>query len=500
MASNHPVHSVLFDNSAAANAGGYYGAPPAPQNPNGDNLQFYSSSYDDQYSSSYYNDGSAPPPAGDIRSSNYDYASGGSSIWSALGTGGFADEPPLLEELGINFGHIKTKSLTVLNPFRRVPDTIMDDADLAGPLLFLKKRPTDRNMPPKIEAFVPESKLYTELSEFEKTLDATIMRKRLDVQEALGKPTKVRRTLRIFLSNTSADQVSSHQNTDDEHAFDLNSGNAPSWTLKVEGRLLDPPVPTKKAQPIQKFTSFFRSITVDLIRDPNLYPEGNMIVWEKQPNAADFDGIEMKRKGDTNVQVRIVLDPEYNPQKFKLSPALSDMLDMKLETKPQIVMGLWNYVKHHKLQDAEDKRIIHCDPKMAQLFGAPQIFFSQLPELINHHMTRPDPIVLNYTIRVDKEFHQSPKAYDVDVELDSVVRQKMLNIVSSTQAQKEIMGLDDKIVQCVQSINNSKIKRDFLMQFAQHPVEFINKWIASQARDLETQQRMQELMNAQRGQ
>ncbi|KAI9012498.1 SWI/SNF and RSC complex subunit Ssr3 [Phycomyces nitens] len=398
-----------------------------------------------------------------------------------------------------------------------------------------KKRPTDRNMPPKIEAFVPESKLYTELSEFEKTLDATIMRKRLDVQEALGKPTKVRRTLRIFLSNTSADQVSSHQNPEDETTFDLNSGNAPSWTLKIEGRLLDPPVPTKKAQPIQKFTSFFRSITVDLIRDPNLYPEGNMIVWEKQPNAADFDGIEMKRKGDTNVQVRIVLDPEYNPQKFKLSPALSDMLDMKLETKPQIVMGLWNYVKHHKLQDAEDKRIIHCDPKMAQLFCVPQIFFSQLPELINHHMTRPDPIVLNYTIRVDKEFHQSPKAYDVDVELDSVVRQKMLNIVSSTQAQKEIMTLDDKIVQCVQSINNSKIKRDFLMQFAQHPVEFINKWIASQARDLEvilgetkvnleemrqtdfykqpwvkeavfhyltakTQQRMQELMNAQRGQ
>lgn len=47
------------------------------------------------------------------------------------------------------------------------------------------------------------------------------------------------------------------------------------------------------------------------------------------------------------------------------------------------------------------------------------------------------------------------------------------------------MELDDKIVQCVQSINNSKIKRDFLFQFSKHPVEFINKWIASQARDLE---------------
>lgn len=60
-----------------------------------------------------------------------------------------------------------------------------------------------------------------------------------------------------------------------------------------------------------------------------------------------------------------------------------------------------------------------------------------------------------------------------------------MHIVSSTLTQKEIMALDDKIVQCVQSINNSKIKRDFLMQFSKEPVEFINKWIASQARDLE---------------
>ncbi|EPQ57266.1 Yip1-domain-containing protein [Gloeophyllum trabeum ATCC 11539] len=56
--------------------------------------------------------------------------------WTAFGTGGFEGEPPLLEELGINFEHIWAKSLTVLNPFRRVDEHIMDDADLAGPLLF----------------------------------------------------------------------------------------------------------------------------------------------------------------------------------------------------------------------------------------------------------------------------------------------------------------------------------------------------------------------------
>ncbi|GBE80990.1 Yip1-domain-containing protein [Sparassis latifolia] len=57
--------------------------------------------------------------------------------WTAFGTGGFEGEPPLLEELGINFSHIRAKSLAVLNPLRRVDERIMDDADLAGPLLFI---------------------------------------------------------------------------------------------------------------------------------------------------------------------------------------------------------------------------------------------------------------------------------------------------------------------------------------------------------------------------
>lgn len=74
--------------------------------------------------------------------------------WTAFGTGGFEGEPPLLEgnpslvclpsqlcslwilELGINFSHVRAKSLTVLNPLQRIDEHIMDDADLAGPLLF----------------------------------------------------------------------------------------------------------------------------------------------------------------------------------------------------------------------------------------------------------------------------------------------------------------------------------------------------------------------------
>lgn len=39
-------------------------------------------------------------------------------------------------ELGIDPGHILQKSLTVLNPLGKVDTHIMDDADMAGPLVF----------------------------------------------------------------------------------------------------------------------------------------------------------------------------------------------------------------------------------------------------------------------------------------------------------------------------------------------------------------------------
>ena len=48
----------------------------------------------------------------------------------------FENEPPLLEELGFNFDHIWQKTLSVLNPLKETDSHIMDDTDLAGPLLF----------------------------------------------------------------------------------------------------------------------------------------------------------------------------------------------------------------------------------------------------------------------------------------------------------------------------------------------------------------------------
>ncbi|MCJ1241924.1 hypothetical protein MMC14_009931 [Varicellaria rhodocarpa] len=142
---------------------------PPPQQPaySAQNLQFYPSSYappvsghstpaQAQYNS--YGGGSNQPPSQGYPSSNSGYGfmssqgfgapppgvsgrmgeqGGLRTGWlAAFGTEGYDGEPPLLEELGVNFGHIKVKTLTVLNPIAHIDQHIMDDSDLAGPILF----------------------------------------------------------------------------------------------------------------------------------------------------------------------------------------------------------------------------------------------------------------------------------------------------------------------------------------------------------------------------
>ncbi|KAF5742616.1 protein YIPF5 [Tripterygium wilfordii] len=57
---------------------------------------------------------------------------------STVGGSGYAnfdDEPPLLEELGINTRQIWSKTVSILNPFR-VNSDLHEDPDLSGPFLF----------------------------------------------------------------------------------------------------------------------------------------------------------------------------------------------------------------------------------------------------------------------------------------------------------------------------------------------------------------------------
>ena len=62
----------------------------------------------------------------------------------------------------------------------------------------------------------------------------------------------------------------------------------------------------------------------------------------------------------------------------------------------------------------------------------------------------------------------------------------MNNFLLSTTSQQEILSLENKIHETVETINSLKTSREFFLSSAKDPQLFINKWMQSQSRDLKT--------------
>ncbi|KAI9138018.1 hypothetical protein BKA69DRAFT_1177715 [Paraphysoderma sedebokerense] len=360
-----------------------------------------------------------------------------------------------------------------------------------------KKKPPPQSLtlPPSLATTIPESNLYNRLTDMEKKIDATILRKKLDAQEILGKSIKTKRTLRLFISN-----YADHPNIREFDADDV----PPNWTLRIEGRLLEPATKSKSssALPPRKLSHFLKSVVIEAEKENG---SSEVVEWRKSTTATPFDGLELKRSftlspsamTSPNFRTRIIITLDHGPEKFKISDDLAAILDFDVsgvpkisvdqcKTKKEVVVGIWGYVKHHNLQDQDDKRIVNCDEKLAKIFNCERFLFPQIPDMVTRFLCPPDPICIAYTIRTDKPFSLSKTAYDVEVEIDDVgSRSKYSNFVAGVGYSKEIAVVDEKLTTLLTNLHNHRLKHSFLSTFASSPAEFINQYIASQSRDLE---------------
>ncbi|KHN81249.1 SWI/SNF-related matrix-associated actin-dependent regulator of chromatin subfamily D member 1 [Toxocara canis] len=351
-----------------------------------------------------------------------------------------------------------------------------------------KRRFADKLIPPQVRELVPESQAYMDLLAFEQKLDATITRKRLDIQEALKRPLKVKRRLRIYISHTFI--------AGKEPEREGEEGTVPMWELRVEGRLLDEaptagvgnPVGTlqnRSQPPKRKFSSFFKSLVIEL--DKDIYgPDNHLVEWHRTPQTNETDGFQVKRPGDRNVKCTILLLLDYQPMKFKLHPRLAKLLGMATETRPKIIEALWQYIKTHKLQDAVDRDNINCDTYLEQVFGCKRMRFMEIPQRLQSLLHQPDPLVLTHTIQYNEGNEKNTACYDIDVEMEDPLKTQMSSFLHSHTNMPEISALDQKIFDIVEQINEWKLRRDFYVRFADNPQGFINKWLISQSNDLKT--------------
>ncbi|KAK2181394.1 hypothetical protein NP493_400g00009 [Ridgeia piscesae] len=340
-----------------------------------------------------------------------------------------------------------------------------------------KKRMADKVLPQKVRDLVPESQAYMDLLAFERKLDSTIMRKRLDIQEALKRPMKQKKKLRIFISNTFF--PAKHEPEDGEDAV-------ASWELRVEGRFLDESHRSNDPNRMKrKFSSFFKSLVIEL--DKDLYgPDNHLVEWHRTATTQETDGFQVKRPGDQNVKCTVLLMLDHQPMQFKLDTRLARLLGIHTQTRPVIINALWQYVKTHKLQDPYEREFINCDKYLEQIFECSRMKFSEIPQRLHPLLMPSDPIIINHLIMVEGPDAKKTTCYDIDVEVDDLLKQQMNNFLLSTQSQQEMASLDNKIHETVETVNQLKTSRDFMLAFSRDPQTFINNWLMSQTNDLKT--------------
>ena len=100
----------------------------------------------------------------------------------------------------------------------------------------------------------------------------------------------------------------------------------------------------------------------------------------------------------------------------------------------------------------------------------------------------PDPVIIHYTLDPTIPPPERPSAWDIELKTeDTNLKNRMaVSVQVSKESMQDLTKLDDEIAVLIQSLQNSHTKRVFLQSFAKDPAQFIQTWLESQSRDLES--------------
>lgn len=68
------------------------------------------------------------------------------------------------------------------------------------------------------------------------------------------------------------------------------------------------------------------------------------------------------------------------------SAALAAIVGDKPLPRTEVTKKVWEYIKKHKLQDAEQRRVINADAKMKEVFGKAKADMFEMTKLVNAHL------------------------------------------------------------------------------------------------------------------
>lgn len=320
-----------------------------------------------------------------------------------------------------------------------------------------------------LDELLPSHSLFFQLQALEREIDGRILSKQLQIADASFKTSKVKRNLKIFVSNTTED-------------VQLESGETvPSWILRVEGKLETYGRHGRLAN--RKLSHYFQSMHIEF--EPAGGGEKELVEWSNGPGVPESDGFELRRQGvPGSRRVTIVLRLAASPETFRLAPGLATVLALETGSRPEVVLALWQYIKLHKLQESDEKKQILNDRALTELFGTDRMTFSELPDLVQPHLLPLEPVVIDYDLVLDGSGGDL-LVQDVEVELEDPNKTRPPVAPAIAALQREIGMAEQRLSECVGALRTAQATARVLEAMARDPVACAAQLMARQTADLE---------------
>lgn len=68
------------------------------------------------------------------------------------------------------------------------------------------------------------------------------------------------------------------------------------------------------------------------------------------------------------------------------SATLAAIIGPEARPRTEVTKHIWDYIKKHNLQDAQNRRNINADAKLRPLFGKDQVSMFELTKLVSTHL------------------------------------------------------------------------------------------------------------------
>jgi len=358
----------------------------------------------------------------------------------------------------------------------------------------------------------------------ERQIDEKIVKKQNEIAASSFRSGKLRRNLKIYVSNTFSEgengpgvsNISSLAgSSEDIHQLASINASGACWILRIEGKIdlsgLSAPSSSSSAAgasskgrsstplssssssvgAMKKFSQYLKCLLVE-------FDTGEVVEWNRMASSAiNCDGFEIRRplveggggENYSNTTVlptcKIHLQFDFCPERFRVAPALASLLNLQLATRPAIVVALWQYIKLHKLQESDEKKIINNDSALQALFKVPRMSFSEIPMLVEPYLLPPEPVTISYALR-GNELNVLEQVFELEVDIDDP---KMIGAGKSflpANFSRDLNFYEGRIRELVEALHSSQMNRSILASFGADPISTAQKLLKSATRDYET--------------